>query len=465
MEEQSSYRDKIATVDQAGKRIWIFPKKPFGKFYDKRKILSYLLLAFLFAGPYIRIGGEPLLMINIIERKFVILGQIFWPQDLFIFALGMITMILFIVVFTIVFGRLFCGWVCPQTIFMEMVFRRIEYWIDGDWKSQQHLMKAPWDAVKIRKRVLKHSIFWGISFLISNTFLAYIIGSDALFTIILDNPLNHIGGLIAIIVFTTIFYFVFSKFREQVCTVVCPYGRLQDVLLDSKSLVVAYDHVRGEDRGKFRKNEVRSETGKGDCIDCNQCVNVCPTGIDIRNGTQLECVNCTACIDACNHMMENVGLPKGLIRYDSVEGIESKTPFQLTTRVKAYSVVLVLLIGVLTALLVTRSDFEATVLRTRGTIFQELEKDVFSNIYDITVVNKTNRDMPVEIKLIEGDGEIRMVGDDMVLNAQSEVEGKFMIVVNKNVLTARDQKYVIGIYSENELIDKVKTTFISPGIF
>lgn len=464
MDEPTSFRDSIATVDDQGKRIWVFPKKPFGKYYDRRKLLSYAFLALLFAGPYIRIGGEPMLMMNILERKFVILGQIFWPQDLHIFALAMITGILFITLFTIVFGRLFCGWVCPQTIFMEMVFRRIEYWIDGDWKQQKRLANAPWNAEKIRKTVAKQGIFWIISFLIANTFLAYILGSESLFEIITDDPQKHLGGLAGILVFTTIFFLVFSKFREQVCTVVCPYGRLQDVLLDRKSLVVAYDHVRGESRALFKKSEDRAAESKGDCIDCGQCVNVCPTGIDIRNGTQLECVNCTACIDACDFMMDKVGLEKGLIRYDSLEGIENKSKFQITTRVKAYIAVLIVLVGALFTMLLGRSDFEATVLRTRGTLFQEVEDGVFSNIYDISVVNKTNRELPLEIRLIEGEGEVRLIGDELMLGEQAELQSKFMILMKEEDLTQRQMDLEIGLYSNGELIEQISTSFITPRI-
>ena len=252
---------------------------------------------------------------------------------------------------------------------MEMVFRRIEYWIEGDWKHQQKLDAAPWNAEKIRKKVLKHTIFWLISFLIANTFLAYIVGSEELWRIQTGNFSEHVGGFISIVIFTTVFYLVFSRLREQVCTTICPYGRLQGVLLDPNSMVVAYDHKRGEGekgRGKFRKKEDRAALGKGDCIDCNQCVNVCPTGIDIRHGTQLECVNCTACIDECDHMMGAVGLEKGLIRFVSENGIKNGTRFQWTRRVKAYTALLIALMGVLVTLLITRSDFQATILRQRG---------------------------------------------------------------------------------------------------
>lgn len=464
MEANEEFRDSISTVDESGKRVWIFPKKPKGKFYDKRKLVSYGLLVILFITPYLTIGGEPVLLFDVLERKFVIFGQVFWPQDLHIFALGMIVMIIFITLFTVVFGRLFCGWICPQTIFMEMVFRRIEYWIEGDWNQQKKLRKQEWNAEKIKKKSLKHTLFWLISFLIANTFLSYIIGYQKLWGIILDNPANHVGGLIAIVIFTTIFYLVFSKMREQVCTVVCPYGRLQGVLLDNKSLTVAYDYKRGEGRAKFRKKEDRKEAGKGDCIDCNQCVNVCPTGIDIRNGTQLECVGCTACIDACDHMMDAVGLEKGLIRYASIDGIENSSRFKLTTRVKAYSALLIGLIIVLVVMLLSRSDFEATILRTRGTLFQEPEKGVISNIYDFSIVNKTNDSIPVRFKLIEGQGEVQMIGDDVTMKEQGEVKGKFMILIDRDHLLKRKETLEIGVYNGDELIEVVKTTFIAPVI-
>ena len=244
-EDAEEYRDKLATVNADGKRIWIYPKKPKGVFFTKRKIVSYLLLLLLFGMPHLKYNGLPLLLFNIIERKFIIFGKIFWPQDFFIFAVAMITGVIFITLFTIVFGRIFCGWVCPQTIFMEMVFRRIEYLIEGDYKQQQRLNKQPWDATKIFKKVVKQGIFFGISFLIANTFLAYIIGADELWEIQMVSPIEHIEGLISITIFSLVFYGVFAFMREQICTTICPYGRLQGVLLDSKSIIVAYDYIRG----------------------------------------------------------------------------------------------------------------------------------------------------------------------------------------------------------------------------
>lgn len=462
MEENNTYRDTISTVDTKGKRVWVFPKKPAGWWYNKRKLLSYFLLAFLFAGPFLRIGGQPLLMLNLLERHFVILGQTFHPQDFHLFALAMITFVVFIILFTVVFGRLFCGWVCPQTIFMEMVFRRIEYLIEGDWKDQMRLKKMPWNKEKILKKGSKNLIFWLISFLIANTFLAYIIGSEALLDIITSPVSEHFGGFVAIAIFTSVFFAVFSLAREQVCTFVCPYGRLQSVLLDRNSLVVAYDNVRGETRGKIRKGEDRQEAKKGDCIDCNLCVNVCPTGIDIRNGTQLECINCTACIDACDHMMESVGMEKGLVRFASTETIEKGSKFVLSTRAKAYSVVLVGLMVLIGALLITRTDIEATVLRTRGTLFTKMDDATYSNIYDIAVVNKTNTDAPIRIEVLEGNAEVQMIGDKLNVEARGEHTGKFMILMKKDQMKRGKNELKLGIYNNDKLEETISTTFIGP---
>jgi cytochrome c oxidase accessory protein FixG len=390
--KEETFRDSIATINKEGKRNWIFPKKPKGNLTNWRNRVSILLLSLLFAGPYIKIAGEPILLLNILDRKFVILGQVFWPQDFYIFGLIMITFVVFIVLFTVVYGRIWCGWMCPQTIFMENVFRKIEYWIEGDFKQQKALDKAPWNAEKIRKKVFKQFVFFFISFFIANTFLAYIIGIEQLTELISQGPIANLGTFASILVFTGVFYGVFAWFREQVCIIVCPYGRLQGVLLDKNSIVVAYDYVRGEPRGLIKKNETRT---KGDCIDCKACINVCPTGIDIRNGTQLECVNCTACIDACDNMMENVNLPKGLIRYASENNIAASEKSKLNVRIASYSAVLTILIVVCVSLLMMRSQIDGTILRTPGIMYQEQENGQISNLYNYKIVNKSNQIIPL----------------------------------------------------------------------
>lgn len=364
-QENETFRDSIGTINKEGKRAWIFPKKPSGRFYKYRKYVSYILLVFLLSAPFIKVGGNQFLMFNVLERRFNIFGFPFWPQDFYLFVLSMIIGVVFITLFTVAFGRIFCGWICPQTIFMEMVFRRIEYWIEGDRGAQIRLNKQEWNGEKIRKKGFKWFIFFIISFIIANVFLAYLIGSDRLIQYITDGPLAHKSTLVSLLIFTAVFYFVFAWFREQVCIIACPYGRLQGVLLDNKSIVVAYDHKRGEGdsgRKKYRKGEDRTSLGHGDCIDCFQCVHVCPTGIDIRNGTQLECVNCTACIDACDSIMDSVGYPKGLIRYASEDNILKKEPFKFTARMKGYVAILSILTAILIGMLFLRNEVEATVL-------------------------------------------------------------------------------------------------------
>lgn len=470
MEENDNFRDTIATINEEGKRAWIFPKKPSGKFYERRKLVSYLLLAFLFAAPFIKVGGNQLLLFNVLERQFNFFGFPFWPQDFHLVVIMMITGVVFVIFFTVAFGRLFCGWVCPQTIFMEMVFRRIEYWIEGDRGKQIRLQKQAWNSEKIKKRVLKWTIFFLISFLIANIFLAYIIGSDHLLEYITEGPLKNMGTFIPLLIFTGVFYFVFAWFREQVCIIACPYGRLQGVLLDNKSIIVAYDHKRGEKeagRAKFNKKEDRAATGKGDCIDCHQCVQVCPTGIDIRNGTQLECVNCTACIDACDSIMESVNLPKGLIRYASEESIEKKVGFTFNTRLKGYSVVLGILIVVFGTMLFLRNDLEARILRLPGQLYEHKENNMISNVYTYKLFNKTTKDIDhVSFKLLSHQGTISMVkNQEFKVPKQGLEEGTLFIEINAAELTGDKDKVKIGVYSDGELIETTRTAFLGPRTY
>ena len=468
--ENERFRDTIGTLDNEGKRAWVYPKKPSGKLYQYRKYVSYLLLAILLSAPFIKINGNQFFMFNVVERRFNLFGVPFWPQDFYIFVIMMLIGVVFIIFFTVAFGRIFCGWICPQTIFMEMVFRRIEYWIDGDRGKQIRLDKQPWNAEKIRKRTLKWSIFFVISFIIANVFLAYLIGSDQLIRYITSGPFENLGTLASLLIFTGVFYFVFAWFREQVCIIACPYGRLQGVLLDNKSIIVAYDHKRGEKeegRAKFKKTEDRVASGKGDCIDCFQCVHVCPTGIDIRNGTQLECVNCTACIDACDHMMEAVNLPKGLIRYASEEEIKKKEKFKFTPRLKGYTAVLVILIGVLTGMLFLRSDLDTKILRLPGQLYEHKDNNMISNVFTFRMVNKTSKDIDsVHFKLKNFKGTIELVKHGVLkVPAQEMADGTMFIEINAAALDGDKERLLIEVYSGNELIETTKTTFMGPRSF
>tara|TARA_R110002096_G_scaffold329006_6_gene523069 strand:+ start:36378 stop:37832 length:1455 start_codon:yes stop_codon:yes gene_type:complete len=473
---KDQFRDRLATVSETGKRNWIFPKKPSGRFYNARNIVAVFLLAFFFSGPFITINGHPLLLVNVIKAKFVIFGVAFWPQDLHLLVFGMLSFIIFVVLFTIIFGRLFCGWACPQTIFMEMVFRKIEYWIEGDSAAQMRLDRAPWNKEKILKKGSKHIVFYAISFLISNLFLAYIIGKDELFEIITASPSEHAGGLAAMVIFSGVFYGVFAFMREQVCHFVCPYGRMQSVMLDNNSINVMYDYKRGEERasiGDRFKVETRKatladlgfseDTAFGDCVDCNQCVKVCPMGIDIRNGTQLECIHCTACIDACDDVMIKIDKPVGLIRYSSENIIRDGEKKFFTPRIAGYSAVLIILFSIFTTLLLKRSEVETTMFRQPGTLYQELPNGVYSNIYQIKVINKTFDTKNYEIQLISPKGVLTPLGNIDTIPPQELVEGRFLVKINEDDLEGLQTEIEFAIFADGKQIDTKKTGFLGPA--
>jgi cytochrome c oxidase accessory protein FixG len=471
----NDFRDHLATADKEGHRMWLYPKKPRGRYYLARLYFSFALIVIMFAGPFIKIQGNPLLMINVVERKFSVLGVIFWPQDNLIFAFGFLLFLTGIAVFTAAFGRLWCGWTCPQTVMMEMVFRRLEYFIEGDAHAQRTLDKAPWDANKIFRKLAKHAVFLGLSFVIGNTLLAYIIGIEALKQIVTDDPANHITGLIFMIVFTLIFYGIFARFREQACTFICPYGRFQSTLLDENTIVVAYDYKRGEKRGTYgsrrREEAERNPTsqnppphvgGYGDCVDCHQCVAVCPTGIDIRNGTQMECVNCTACIDACDGVMERIGRARGLIRFASLNGIERGERLRVTPRIIGYCVVLTLLGAGLVTLLLTRSAVDTALLRAPGALFHQSADGKVSNLYLLKLTNKTHDNLPVELKLVNIEGTLNIFGGQPVVPGEKQIEASVLVEIAQEKLASGNTPVVVGVYSNNKKIDSIKTIFIGP---
>jgi cytochrome c oxidase accessory protein FixG len=456
------YRNSIATVDQKGKRIWIYPKKPKGNYHTWRIAVTTFLLGILFAGPFIKINGQPFLLLNIFERKFVVLGQAFWPQDFILLAITLITFFVFIILFTVVFGRVWCGWMCPQTLFMEMVFRKIEYAIEGDASAQRRLDKSPWNKEKLIKKTSKHFIFLLISIIIAHTVMAYMIGTEKTWSIIHQSPTENLAGFLGLIAFTGIFYGVYARFREQACIAVCPYGRLQGVLLIKDSIVVAYDWLRGEPRSHLKKK--KSEVKTGDCIDCKLCVHVCPTGIDIRQGTQLECVNCTACIDACDEVMLKIGKPKGLIRFASYNSIKDGIQKIITPRVIGYSAVLVLLLGVLSFTLATRSDVETTMLKVPGTLYQRSADGYITNLYNVEFINKTFESISLETK-IESPATAtleRADGKGIVIPGEGMIKGIFFIRIPETDVTNARTVVKIGIYQQGKHIETLKVKFIGP---
>ena len=452
--------DKIETAVSGKGRKWIYPKLIKGKLYHYRNIVGYFLLAFLFISPFLKINNEQLVLLNILERKFVFFGVIFMPQDFYLFALAILAILIFIILFTAIFGRLWCGWACPQTIFMEMVFRKIECWIEGDAQQQRKLNASALTAEKIFKKGAKHLTFIVISFFIANIFLAYTIGTDVLLKIMREPVSLHIYGFLAICIFTTLFYLVFARVREMVCTLICPYGRLQGVLLDRKTLVVAYDYVRGEPRGHISKTETTPP--KGDCVDCGLCVQVCPTGIDIRKGTQLECVNCTVCIDACDMVMEKTGRPTRLIGFKSEEQISEKKQFRFSKRIYGYAAVLLILLTSLTTLIIKRTDIETTVLRASGTLYQMRDDGTVSNLYNAELVNKTMNDIRFKIKIADPQAKIQYINQSDKVEKGGSIKVTFFIIRPQSQIKKYKSEISLNVIENGKVISEAETTFIAP---
>ena len=460
------FRDHIATADQDGRRRWLYPKAPSGPWHRRRAGFAAFLLLLMFAGPWIRIQGNPLLLFNLVERRFSILGQIFWPQDSAVFAVAMLVFISGIVVFTVAFGRLWCGWACPQTIMMEMVFRKVEYLIEGDSAAQRALAAAPWTVSKMARRLFKHAVFFALSFLVGNTLLAYLIGSDQLLAVQLDDPRRHWVGLTSMTLFSLLFYGIFARFREQACTFICPYGRFQSALLDENSLVVAYDRRRGEKRAPLHRDQgpqARLAAGLGDCVECRQCVAVCPTGIDIRDGTQMECVNCTACIDACDSILHKVGRPTGLIRFASQNNLERGEPQRFTRRMAMYSIVLAALIGVFVWLVLSRSPVETTFLRVSGTLHQTLPDGRIRNLFSVKMINKSHEPLPIEVRLENLPGTVRLMGSTHpVVPVGEYLQTSALVDLDPAQLTGSMTELKLGVYSQGQRLERVVTQFSGP---
>jgi len=459
LQKPKSHRDTVSTVTNTGKRNWVYALKPKGFFTNLRNYFAWIYLAIFFVIPFIYVNGMPLVLFNFIDSKFIIFGKIFWPQDFFIFAVSMVAGIIFIALFTVIFGRLFCGWVCPQTIFMEFVFRKVEWLIEGSPNEQRKLSNAPWNAQKIRKKVLKHSLFILISFLISHTFLAYIFGYKELGRMMAEPMSENAGLIFGLFIFTFLFYGIFAFVRDIVCTTICPYGRLQGVLFDKDTIQIAYDYKRGEDRAKLKKKEERTA---GDCIDCNKCVQVCPTGIDIRDGLQMECVGCTACIDACDDVMEKGGFDKGLIRYASENEIEGKGKFHFNKRMKAYSVLLLALLGFIGFLVATRNDIDTVVSRVKGQLYQEINDDSLSNLYSVKIINKTADPVDFNIGIKNKIGHLRWVSDNRTIGKESKEEFVFFVNLPIEQVTKRQINIDLEMFNNKQLIEVKEVSFLGP---
>lgn len=457
-----SFRDRHSNTSEKGKRNWVYALKPKGRLYQYRQYLSWFYFLLFFALPLIKVNKMPLVMFNFTEGRFILFSKIFWPNDFFIFAVGMVALIIFIALFTVIYGRVFCGWVCPQTVFLEFLFRPVEWAIEGNPVKQKKLNNGPWNTDKILKKTLKHTIYFLISFLISHTFLSYIVGVDEVVKIIREPLADHLPMFFGLLFFTGLFYLVFAFVRDIVCTTICPYGRLQGVLFDKDTMQVSYDYGRGEPRGKMVKNK---EQQLGDCIDCKLCVQVCPTGIDIRNGVQMECVGCTACIDACNGVMEKIKRPLNLIRLASENEIAEKRKFRFNSRMKAYTAILAVLTVLMSFLIVTRESIDISMSRVKGQLYQEIGADSLSNLFEAKFINKTRDSIPFLLKLEGIPGRVRMIkAHNMVLEAESMSDASFFIDIPRSAIKERSTVIHVGVYSNGKKIQTVKSKFLGPFI-
>jgi len=405
--------DSVTTVNEDGSHYVLHPADVSGKFMWARRVFAMTLLVVYVALPWITINEAPAVFLDIAKRQFHFFGITLSPQDLWVlfFAITGTGFALFFI--TALLGRLWCGWACPYTVFLEHVFRRIERIIDGDSTARKMLDKAPWRFPKIWRRILKHGVYLIFAALLAHVFLSYFVSLDSLYDFVRGNPLDHLTSFGIVLFLTGGLYFCFAHFREQFCIMVCPYGRLQSAMTDDDTINIGYDESRGEPRGKVNDPEA------ADCIDCRRCVNVCPTGIDIRNGLQLECIGCAACIDACNDIMRKINRPTGLVRYDSMNGLAGKKRRFLRPRIFLYALLGCLGLGALTVAAINKAKpYHATSSRMAGAPFYVDETTVRNN-YQLRLANKRNQPATFKIRLVDAPEGYELSGTDQVIELEA----------------------------------------------
>lgn len=402
----TDFRETLYTIDKRGNRKWLYPALEKGKFFRLRSVVVYALMAFYLVMPWITINGEQGILFDIPARRFIIFGQVFWATDTSFLVLVLAGLAITLFLVTSVAGRLWCGWACPETVFLEFLFRPIERLIEGGPAARLKLDQGPWNARKIRLKATKHFLFALCAWILASTFLAYFVGREPLIRMMSGSPMAHPFEFGVTVFFMALMAFQFGWFREQFCTVVCPYARFQSVLLDSDSLVVGYDARRGEPRGKLQRGEIApGEQRHGDCIDCKRCVRVCPTGIDIRNGLQLECIHCAACVDACDSVMAQIGREPGLIRYSTENELAGHATRRFRPRVAIYTFILLAIVSTFAYRLSTRQFIDVQFLRgNHAAPFTLLEDGRVSNHLSAHIGNKDRKAQQIWFDLVSPEG-------------------------------------------------------------
>lgn len=430
----------LATLNADGSRRWIDPKRITGSFWKRRRLLGWLLIVVFVALPHIHIGGRQWFFMDFLNREFTFFGKTFFPTDTLMLAIGMISLFVIIFFVTALFGRVWCGWACPQTVYLDFLFRPIDRALGFAKGGKGKLAKMP---LRFR-RVARWGVYLVISFFLANTFLAYFIGSRVLMDWVIGSPMDHVAGFIFVMFITGMMLFNFLFFREQLCTIACPYGRFQSVMLDGSSLIVGYDKNRGEPRGKAKRAKkgadvslkvIKEEDTRGDCVDCGLCVAVCPTGIDIRDGLQLECIHCAACIDACHSVMTKIGRDPGLIRYSSQRALETGRWRMLRPRVVIYPVILMILATAMGVTLGDKTTFDALLVREKGLPFNVLDSGKIANQARLRVTNRSTESRTYEI---EGEPGLSLVIEEGGLTADPRE------TVSERVLILADPGFFSG---------------------
>lgn len=386
----------LTSIRDDGSRRFLYPADVKGAYTTRRMIFFAILIAVYALLPWIQINGQPAVFLDAASRRFHLFGMTFVAQDFWLvfFIITGLAFSLFFV--TALLGRIWCGYACPQTVFLEGVFRRIERWIEGDAVKRERLAKAPWTPDKITRRVIKHGLYLAIALVIAHLFIAYFVSLPALYAMVRSSPLANTGVFVWMLILTGILYFNFSWFREQLCIIICPYGRLQSALIDDDSLIIGYDEQRGEPRGKA------TDPNAGHCIDCRRCVDVCPTGIDIRHGLQMECIGCAACIDACDTIMERLKRPRGLIRYDSLNGLAGKGKRILRPRIILYTILFFIGVTVFSLSLRTVQPYTFSAIRMGGGPYF-IEETAIRNHFQLRFINKRTETMTLPVTVSGGD--------------------------------------------------------------
>lgn len=452
--KEVTYRDTLYTIDSKGHRKWVYPEIIWGRFLKSRTLVAYILMAIYLVAPWVRINGEHLILLDIVERKFTFFGSVFWATDtiFLMFFLTSLGLVLFLV--TAVFGRVWCGWACPETVFLEFLFRPIERLIEGNSTQRKRLDAAPWGIEKIIRKGAKHLISAILASVIANTALAYFIGTDKLLEVISSSPMQNPALFGVMIFLMALMAFQFGWFREQFCTVLCPYARFQSVMLDPDSLVIGYDNNRGEPRGK------KGSDVSGDCIDCKLCIRVCPTGIDIRNGLQLECVNCAQCIDACDSIMHKIGRPLGLIRYDTERRLLGGSRHFFRPRLLIYSLFLMLYIGAFIYFLNQRSPFDFDIIReAKAGVFTESSDGKITNLFKVRISNKAKVPHGFNVYLKQELLGVTLVSplSNMKVEPGQIFDMPIFVTFDKNVLDEKGVKEIVVVLRADNNESLLKT--------